>query len=292
MSDQIFKADLPALQSLSEELGYPEAVISPMQRAAASLPASLPVDALTRSDSAEGAWKQVTEFVPNWQEDDGMALLAATTAAACLTRRRYRELGIEDRIFLNTMKCIPRFLYESRELYGRWVYDRGFWTWRQTGCLLFHLGTLEFEYRKLEDIEPVPEGLRVGDPVISVHIPSDAHLNREALDDSYRRAEKFFSAGTINPWSEQPPRAILCESWLLAPTLDLLLPETSGIRIFSSYYTRYHEQTDSNAFYRWLYQLPSSVPYRDLPERTSLQRSLKKHLLSGGHMGMARGRLR
>lgn len=279
------------MQALAVELGYPEPVIKPMLNAAYSLPKSLPIESLAYPYSAESAWKQVTELVPSWQEDNGMALLAVTTTAACITRQRYQVLGIDDTVFLDTMKCLPRFLYETKELYGRWVYDRGFWTWRQTGCLLFRLGTLEFEYRKLESVEPIPDGLQIGDPVISVHIPSNAHLKRDQLDSSYSQARKFFSSSMISPWSEGRPKAILCDSWLLSPTLDLLLPETSGIRIFSSDYRRYHEQTDSNSFYRWLYQLPSPVPYHELPEKTSLQKALKQHLLSGGHMGMAWGRL-
>ncbi len=75
-----------------------------------------------------------------------MAQLAAALAGACRTRRAYRERNIPDEIFLNTMGCFRRFLMETHEMSGRWAFDRGFWTWRQTGCLLFRLGTLEFEY--------------------------------------------------------------------------------------------------------------------------------------------------
>ncbi len=293
MSDHLFyPADIASIESLALELGYPESVISPMKRAATSIPASVPIAALSDPWQAQAAWEQTTKLVPSWQEDNGMALLAITTAAACSARRQYEAAGISDTIFLETMKCIPRFLYESKKLFGRWTYDRGFWTWRQTGGLIFRLGTLEFEYRTLEYTEPIPDGLRSGDPVINVHIPSDAKLSREFLDASYRQAREFFSGSLSGPWVAQPPKDILCDSWLLAPTLDLLLPETSGIRIFASDYQRYHQQQDSDAFFRWLYQLPTPVAYDTLPENTSLQRKLKQHLLAGGHMGMAWGRLK
>lgn len=292
MSDQRFlPSDIASIGALAAELGYPEPVMKPMKQAAHLIPASVPLAALSDPAQAQSAWEQTTRLLPDWQEDDGMALLAVTTAAACETRKRYAAAGIPDAVFLETMKCIPRFLYESKELFGRWAFDRGFWTWRQTGCLLFRLGTLEFEYRTLEDGEPLPEGLYAGDPVLNVHIPSDARLSRENLDDSYRQAKAFFGGTIAGPWTAHPPKEILCDSWLLAPTLDLLLPETSGIRMFASDYRRYHQLEDSNAFFRWLYQLPSPVAYEALPENTSLQRKLKQHLLSGGYMGIAWGRL-
>lgn len=277
------------IQALALELGFPQPTIDPMLQAAALLPQDLPIAQLAQPHTAEAAWNQIIACIPSWKEDRGMAQLAVTMGAACLARQYDREHGISDSVFLETMKCLPRFLHETRQLLGDWIYDRGFWTWRQTGGLLFRLGALEFEYRTLEQEEPLTDSLKPGDPVLNVHIPSDAKLNREELDASYAWARRFFSQQTRGPWNENPVKAILCDTWLLSPTLSLLLPETSGIRIFSADYRLYHIQQDSNFFYRWLYQLPAPVPYEQLPERTSLQRSLKAHLLAGGHMGTAHG---
>ena len=275
--------------TLAKALSYPDPVIDPMLKAAEKIDAELPIQELAEQDTCQSAWDQISSLLPSWQEDQGMALLAATTAAACLARQNYRSLNIEDTVFLETMKAIPRFITESKDLFGSWVYDRGFWSWRQTGCLLFRLGTLEFEYRLLEDCEPLPQGLQVGDPVLSVHIPSDAKISKEALNQSYAWAKRFFFEETEGPWKQDPPKALICGTWLLADTLQQLLPETSGIRIFASDYQIYSRQQDSRSFFRWLYQLPAPVPYEELPEHTSLQRKLKAYLLSGGHMGEAHG---
>ena len=217
-----------------------------------------------------------------------MAQLAAALAGACCTRRAYRERNIPDEIFLNTMGCFRRFLMETHEMSGRWAFDRGFWTWRQTGCLLFRLGTLEFEYCGPMRGEHRPKELAEA-PVVNVHIPSDAILTREELDRSYDRAERFFAEEGHALCHQGPPRAVLCGTWLLAPALAELLPEGSGIRCFAGDYRLYAVEEDAPDFYRWLFGSEEPLPVEALPERTSLQRRAKARLAAGGKIGAACG---
>ena len=42
----------------------------------------------------------------------------------------------------------------------------------------------------------------------------------------------------------------------------------------------------------WLFRVPGNTPLECLPETTSLQREVKKHLLSGGKIGTAVGVLK
>ena len=216
------------------------------------------------------------------------AMLAAALAGACRTRRAYRERNIPDEIFLNTMGCFRRFLMETHEMSGRWAFDRGFWTWRQTGCLLFRLGTLEFEYCGPMRGEHRPKELAEA-PVVNVHIPSDAVLTREELDRSYDRAERFFAEEGHALCHQGPPRAVLCGTWLLAPALAELLPEGSGIRCFAGDYRLYAVEEDAPDFYRWLFGSEEPLPVKALPERTSLQRRAKARLAAGGKIGAACG---
>lgn len=291
------KMDFLAVQDLSSDildlarqLSIPSPVLASLPSVIASLP-KLPLAALSKPDTAQTAWSEVTALLPTYAEDGGLPLLAATLGGACFTREEYRRQGIGEDVYLATMLCLPRFLRETYEITGRWGYDRGFWTWRQTGRLLFRLGELEFEYRLAERNEPLPEGLQAGDPILSVHIPSDAKLTRENLDASYTWAKRFFSE-VPGPWISEKPRAILCGTWLLSPELYGLLSENSGIRRFADDYSLYHIQQNDNAIYRWLYQLSGPVSAEKLPERTSLQRSVKGHLLSGGLIGIAWGILK
>ena len=217
-----------------------------------------------------------------------MAQLAAVLAAALRTRALYRAMHIPDSIYLATMGCLPRFLRETKQITGEWDFDRGFWTWRQTGGLLYRLGTLEFEYKSLGD-SPAPPGLSPEDGILSVHIPSDASLSRQELDRSYAWAAEFFaSAGTF--CLSGPPKAVLCGSWLLSPVLDGLLPQSSGIRRFAGDYERYYVREEDTSFYRWLFG--AVRPVEELPEDTGLRRAVKRCLLAGGLVGMACGELK
>lgn len=272
------------LLTLAGRLNLPGEVLEPLAMVAKALPEGLPVGQLTEPEAAAAAWKAITAQLPVWQENNGMAQLAVMLAAACRTEERYRREGIPENVFLPTMDCFRRFLEETHARTGQWAFDRGFWTWRQTAGLLFRLGTLEFEYRRMRP-GPRPEGIEAEAPVLSVHIPSDAVLEREELDSSYNMALRFFSQESLCPFGR--PRAMVCSSWLLAPALDGLLPENSGIRRFAGDYRLYDVDEEDQEFYEWLFG--GNKPLEELPEHTSLQRAVKAHLAAGGRLGMARG---
>ena len=149
------------------------------------------IRALCDARKAPDAQKTLAGILASGEDNSGFAQLAAHLAAAGLTRQRYREAGVDDIIFWETMRCFPRFLSETHASTGRWAFDRAFWTWRQTSCCLFRLGTLEFEYRTADETQ-IP-GVQAGSAVLSVHIPSDARFTEEALAASY--APLFFAGG-------------------------------------------------------------------------------------------------
>ena len=241
--------DRKKIMALARELALPEPVLGPLERAAERLPSDLPIEALAAPDTAAAAWTAASARLPGWREDGGMAQLAAALAAACRTRMLCREAGVPEEVFSGTMGCFARFLKETRELTGLWAFDRGFWTWRQTGGLLFRLGTLEFEYRRLEEGEQPPPGLNAGDGILSVHIPSDALLTREELDRSYDWAARFFTGegGRFCPGGK--PRAVLCGSWLLAPALDVEVrgPDAGAVQIDHGIFLTVAENLIGNA---------------------------------------------
>lgn len=79
----------------------------------------------------------------------------------------------------------------------------------------------------------------------------------------------------------------MCGSWLLAPALNGLLPEGSGIRRFTGDYRLYDVDEKDQEFYEWLFG--GYKPVEELPDRTSLQRAVKAYLAARGRLGMARG---
>lgn len=275
---------------LARELSLPPEVLPPLEAAADRLPPDLPLTAPASQDAAGAVWAETSARLPAWEADDGMAQLAAVLAAACETRKIYQRSGISDAVFLATMGCLPRFLEETKTITGRWAFDRGFWTWRQTAGLLFRLGELEYEYAPSEKADFLRVG--PGTPTLHVHIPSDAALTREKLDASYAEAWRFFSAEGSAFCENGPPKAMVCDSWLLAPALDELLPESSGIRRFAGDYERVRIEEDDDSFYRWLFRKAGPVPLSELAEDSSLQRAVKARLTAGGRIGMAWGVLR
>ena len=240
---------------------------------------------LTDSNQAEEAWQKLVQYSAPFEGDSGMGQLTVFLAAACHTRNKYKELGISDSIFLDTMGCFKRFLEETKEITGNWIFDRGFWVWRQTSCLLFRLGTLEFEYWKAEGI--LPDEIKENDMAISVHIPSDAVLTEEKLAESYEAMRTFWTAHENQLCPMGKPKIVFCSTWLLSPELQKLLPENSGIRRFASEYRIYHQNLENKGFYRWLFNGRKELD--TLPENTSLQRAVKKHLTAGGKIGIASG---
>ena len=240
---------------------------------------------LTDSSHAKEAWQKLVQYLAPFEGDSGMGQLAVYLAAACQIRNKYKEVGISDSIFLDTMGCFKRFLEETKEITGNWIFDRGFWVWRQTSGLLFRLGTLEFEYWQAEGI--LPEEIKENDMGISVHIPSDAILTEEKLAESYDAMHTFWTEHEKQLCPMGKPRFVYCSTWLLSPELQKLLPENSGIRRFASEYRIYYQNLENNGFYRWLYNGRKEMD--TLPENTSLQRAVKKHLEAGGKIGIASG---
>ena len=79
------------------------------------------------------------------EDPAGMKMLTFMLAACSQTRKIYEDLQISETIFLDTMKCFPRFINEHLESYGTYGFDRDFWTMRQMAARLFRLGSLEYE---------------------------------------------------------------------------------------------------------------------------------------------------
>lgn len=241
---------------------------------------------LTDPVLAEEAQEHLAKRLKPREGNTGMAQLAAMLSAVCLTREKYRESNLTDSVFYDTMGCFSRFLYETRRNTGEWLFDRAFWTWRQTAGRLFRLGTLEFEYCRAKEALPEAEFQR-GDMVLHVHIPSDARLTEEDLADSYRTMNLFFTehAKAICPLGK--PKAVLCDSWLLSPELFRLLGPTSGIRRFASEYEVFKTDFGEEDCFLWLFHGVKDL--QRLPEDTSLQRAVKEYMLKGGKIGSGIG---
>ena len=205
-------------------------------------------------------------------DPDGFGMLTCQLRCAVESLADFQALGFSREIYVDTMKCFSRFVGEHLISFGRYGFDRGFWTVRQISAKLVRIGVLEYEVVVDEE----------GQKAVSIHIPSDAQLEKELLRQSWLDAKKLL----ISAFPEYADAPWGCGSWLLAPVLQQMLPENSRILTFQSGFTVLKTYPDPE-FKEWVYKRVD-IPDEDLPEDTSLQRKLKAYLLAGNafHSGM------
>ena len=210
------------------------------------------------------------------EDSDNIKILACMLKASADVYEIYKEKGIGDDIYFATMRCYTRFIDETYKMTGRLYFDRYWWTSRQAGCHLFRLGELEYEMKPID-----------GEKTIEIHIPSDADLSPSAVNSSLESAKRFFAAH----YPELSNAEYRCHSWLMDRQLRKMLGDGSNIRRFQDRFDIYDEGEADTEFIEWLYNT-RSTDYSALPENTSLQRNVKKHLLSGGVIRNSYGRLK
>ena len=225
---------------------------------------------LCREKWAE-AWQDLTALLG---EDPGhlRALLEELTVAA----RQYPkwvQAGIPLEIYRDTMAFATRYLKDGLAAYGEYCFTAGWWFPRQLALELFRLGSLEFE------LFPHEEGKR-----IYIHIPTNASLAPESIDDSLKRLRAFL-ADFYPEWADAP---VYCDSWLMTPVLKELLPPASRILGFQRRFRLLSVNRESMGAVDWVYPGHKGIS-EDLPEETTLQKKMKPFLLAGGKPGWAEG---
>lgn len=244
--------------------------------------------------SSEAAKNAAYELIAEQDKQHrGIAGLCVLASAMFGSAQRFRSWGIPANIIDHTMGVLQRFTAEYRREFGVFGFDRGFWGWRQVCGRIFRLGALEYEYLTLSarvaDLTGIPEGT----PFLTIHIPSGTDLSREALDDSYAQARAFYPAHPeICLDHGKRPEHIMCDSWLLSPTLLTFLKEGSGIRRFAEDFQLYESEAESKGCYHFLFLKADDTNPADLPEDTSLRRAVKAHLMAGGGIGSGGGLLK
>lgn len=122
--------------------------------------------------------------------------------------------------------------------------------------------------------------LAPGDPVVNVHIPSGAPLRPEACRAAVRDAQTFFR--TYFP--DRPvakAKAMLCETWLLYPDFQKILPPDSNIVGFQKMFHLFPLRgMDDAQFYERAFVPDGRDVTRD-KLKTRLQFALFDHIASG-----------
>ena len=230
-----------------------------------------------RKLTQENTWNEGRQELKAALGDDpnGFRELCCQLRCALDAKAGFDRLGIPEEVYYDTMGCFSRFLREHMESYGRYGFDRGFWTVRQISCKLFRIGQLEYELITLNGV-----------PTISLHIPTDVILRLPLLRQSYLEARELLN----RVFPEYANAPVYCHSWLLSPTLSQLLPKDSNILRFQRSFQITPLDSASAGVLQWVFKNPS-LPADQFPENTSLQRKLKAFLMDGGTFMDAKGYL-
>ncbi|RCW63945.1 acyltransferase domain-containing protein [Saliterribacillus persicus] len=217
--------------------------------------------------------EELTAFLA--PDEKGLKILTCQLHAVCHTYEKYRDMGISDEVFIQTMKFFSRFLYTYKKTHGEYKYVWAWWAVRQISMQEFRIGELEYEMMTKDDKK-----------VINIHIPSDVNLTSSNLKKSYLDAREFFEKF----FPEYANVEMICGSWLLAPALKSLLLEGSRILEFQKSFVVTGKEDNTQGILDWVYGR-RDLPFENLPEETSLQRKLKKYLLDGGKVDWTNGTL-
>lgn len=230
-------------------------------------------------EKAQKAYEQLQQYT-NSLDEYKVCELIILLGVATKTYDKYVENGISEEIYIDTMKCFSRFVIETYKWTGKYAFDRGFWVWRQLSLTLFRIGTLEFEISNID--EDTVKKLDIKETqVLSVHIPNDAICSNECLENSYRMAFDFFKQYFNKEYK------FICSTWLLGQELDYLVKKDSGIYNFRKDY-KIVEYTKSNDYLQWVFDKFDGNIEKFIP-KTSLQKAIREHIMSGKKMTIGLG---
>jgi len=187
----------------------------------------------------------------------------------------YAKRNISNNIFVDTMKFCTRFLHEHYQTFHTYKFVWAWWFPRQISLNEYRIGALEYEFIDVEERE------------IAIHIPSDANLQKWSVDQSIKNfndfREKYYPK-----WKNVK---MTCDTWMLMPELKELLGKNSNIVSFQNLFEIDTIDYAATWYMDWIFPGNKNIDEL-LPERTTLQRNIKKYLLDGKKFGVAKGHLK
>ncbi|WP_349674620.1 acyltransferase domain-containing protein [Lacrimispora sp.] len=135
-------------------------------------------------------------------------------------------------------------------------------------------GTVKMESPVLLNTKEWELKLAPGEKTVAVHIPEGSDLSSDSIDSSFCTAKNYYDN-----------QILVCDSWLLDPHLEHILPEHSKI---ISFMNRFHKMPVLTGRPQILERVMGfDFTMEELEQfscTTSLQASLKKYLLDGNEM--------
>lgn len=123
--------------------------------------------------------------------------------------------------------------------------------------------------------------LAFGDPVVSIHIPAGGGLTEEAVSQSLGEAKQFLA----QYFPDFSYKGFVCYSWLMDYQLVKLLGPDCNISKLNLRFRKLPRKSKGHDVLSFVFLQPTKNPdLTTLPERTTLERKLKQHYLSGKYI--------
>lgn len=208
--------------------------------------------------------------------------LAVCLAYAEYTKEEYLEKGIPLSVFYDTMADI-KIWCENNNNKGLKNYR---WIENHLKCNLFRIGRLQFQMFnctiKTLDYKRLP--FAYNDKMIYIHIPQGEKLVYNECIEAINKAREFFDIY----FSDFNYEFFFCESWLLYDENWQFMKAGSNILQFQTLFDIvYSSDSDSQAIERIFGK--RHLIKTLYPEKTSLQKSAKSHILKGNKLGIGIG---
>ncbi len=262
-------------------------------------------DRLTATEETSELWKRAISLYRHDKDCGSEAILTLADRAAelsgvheytaellifmCLSERLrelYAERDLPPKLYRDSMSDLRYKLEVCKLIYGVPGGFSASWSYGFFALKRFGIGRLQFDVRPFGAHYNGNGVILTPDTkVIGVHIPrSGKPLTEEACNDAYRKAKEFFRAEVTTE-----PCPFTCDSWLMYPGNEDILPKhTNTYRFFKSYDV-YEYSTDKARRELWrLFDTLEQSPDR-LPTDTSMRRAFVKHLKNGGKLGTGKG---
>lgn len=196
---------------------------------------------------------------------------------------KYKEEGIDDEIYYDTMMDLVIWSDDCYKKFGTWGIDEYGWLIHHVQLKIFKLGRLQFQPITLgEALVCETYKLEKGEKVLNVHIPAGETLDHDKCKASYKMAKQFFKDGSMN---------CICSSWLLNPVYKTLLPASSNIVQFQKDYCIYEVDDLCMQAEERIFGEVQSNPNL-YAQDTTLQKVAATYLKQGKRLGIGKGVLK
>jgi len=201
------------------------------------------------------------------------------------TKRFFRSRRISHEVASATLADVGRHFEIHRAQHGAGGMSGQDWLTLHMRGMIFQLGRLQFERGRLgnrtsQAIQAAGFPYQKGDPVLVAHIPGfSGPFPPDACDESFQQAREFFT----RHFPEETYRIAVCYSWLLDDQLADYLPQSSNILQFQRRFRRaYRPDANSRITLDFVFRTPDR-PLDELPQGTTLERAVVRHIRDGKH---------